>query len=474
MDKDTAPAAPVIVSGDDLAEETMIGGIHVLPLSAWRARVENDGAALADMTVLGLALCTPDAKAVAADPELSGLIAAAGIPLRDIGAMPTSADLREATFSLLLARHDAAVRDAAQERAALAELRRTHMQMQADHADLEAWVWDALAPKHHLVRSWPATAHIVAMDAGEVMQPLPVPARGFIAVDLHIAESAPEGGHVSLRLTRPVGPDFEGCAALVAVPAGAHGWFRLTLPRAGGGMAEDAVLTLAYTHPDKAALRVSLAPDSPFADYRATMPEGPASAPLALRVYRTLPHMPAPALVDPRFGPPADGATRLVTPADLGAPVQLPYFGGRVRRRLAAYPDAPRVEYWQTENAVLVHPSIRRPVMARVPGLQVEALAQLRGIVQISRHDTLPVAFAIGVAPAGSANSVETALAHLGDWVHLLPGEWGEVWTDPPAGLSGDLDLLLATAMPNMPFNRNAHALFHGFRVTTRQADTLP
>lgn len=466
MDEAKGVPRPLLVIADALAG-CALRGVETAGLSDWRAAFDA-GRAFVDPTVIGLALSTAEASAIAADPALDALLRAADIPVRDLGPEPTADTLRDAALDLLAARAGTLVRAAAEERAALAELRRTHMQMQTDHAELEAWVWDALAPKHKLMRAWPATARTVALGNDPVRQPLPLPIRGFAAVDIHLAESAPEGGHIALGVERPGGPAEPGLAAEIPVPAGASSWLRLNLPHAGTGPARDGVLSLAYIHPEAATLPLSLAPESPFADLNARA-DTALPSPLALRLYRTLPHMPAPSPGDPRFGLPADGLTHLVTPSQLGAPELLPYFAGKVRRGLRAYPDAPETAYWEKENAVLVQPSTARPVVARLPGLTAQAATQLRAIIQISRHDTLPVAFALGAAPKGTVTTAEAALQHLGDWVHLQPGEWGEAWRDLPEPLAGDIDLLLATAMPDMPFNRNAAALFHGFRVTTRR-----
>jgi hypothetical protein len=189
------------------------------------------------------------------------------------------------------------------------------------------------------------------------------------------------------------------------------------------------------------------------------------TAPLALRVYQTTARMTLPPLRDPRGPLPADGTTRLIQPRDLGQPHLLPWATGRIPRALRAYAFSFETRRDDARDAILVRPSARRPVVARLPGLTVERLTQLRAIVQIARHDTMEVHFALGAAPSGTVSSARQALAHLGDWVALLPAQWGECWCEPEAPLEGPLDLLLATAMPNAPFNTNAEALFRGFRA---------
>lgn len=466
------PAKPVLVTSAPLPDAVAVPGIRPMTLEEFRGALvpiaHDDALVLPDMTVLALALSPADLAAVEADAALSAVLSAAEVPLTDAPA--DAAGWHALVLRLLADRLDRVADQAAEDRAALAALRATHMQMQTDHAELEAWVWEALAPKYKLAREWPVGGAVLRLDPGAVaMQPLPVPARGFIAVDVHLAQSPAVAGRLAIRLERPTGPAFEGTEASVEVPAAAAGWLRLTLPRAPGGMAEDCLLRMVWqpdSPEDAPALELSLAPDSPFPDYCVRLGDAVQDQPLALRVFQTLPHQPAPPLHDPRQPLPADGMTRLLRPADLPEPEQLPWSTKPLRRALRRYPDFTRVEYWEKEQVFFVHPSTARPVVARVPGVTVEDLRQLRATVQIGRHDTLPIAFALGAAPAGTVGSVEEALAHLGPWVHLLPAEWGEVWCEPPEPLSGKVDLLLATAMPGMPFNRNADALFHGFHLT--------
>lgn len=464
-----------VVLSPSLGQPQLPAGVLAEGLADWRASLAQAGPPTATTTgktaapvltgapLLCLCLDAEDAAAVAADGPLSAVLAGAEVPV--LTATPDT--VTQVLLGAALAHATATTRAAADLRAALAEVRGHHMQMQTDHAELEAWVYEALAPKHKLARSWPDTGRSKELGAAPLCQPLPVPARGFLAVDVHLAASAPQAGRLTLTLGRLSGPDLAEPVS-VHVPQGRAGWLRLSLPAAPGGAPEDAVLRLAYAaDQDTGTIALSLGPDSPFADLNLTTAAGPGTSPLALRVYQTLSRQPAPPMHAPGAPLPADGQTRLVRPGDLGTPLMLPYFSTKVRRALRTYPDIALVEYWQDEDAIFVHPSIHRPVVAVVPGLEVEALVQARSVIQLSRHDTLSVAFAMGVVPAASVTSGEAALAHLGPWTHLLPAEWGETWVEPATPLTGQVDLLLATAMPGMPFNRHADALFHAFRMTS-------
>lgn len=465
-------SAPILVISDDIAAEFSHSALTIMRFGEWRDKIGalGDRPVIHDMIVLGLCLSPAAEAAFQADAALVDLVEAAQVPHKTLP-LDANREALLATALEFLADRDATTRQqGAADRAALAELRRGHMQMQTDHAELESWVWDAMAPKFTRVREWPATAGILKLPGPEtpLTQPLPVPARGFIAVDVHLAASAPSAGTIHFVLAPPCGPDFEHTAASHNIRAGESGWTRLILPRAPGGFPQDAVLKLWWQGAD--APQLSLAPDSPFADVNVSAGGTPQSAPLALNVYQTLPRQPGPPLHDPRRALPADGHTRLVLPGDLAPPQALPYSRNPVRKALKRYPDFTRVEFWEKENAVFVHPSIHRPVVALVPGLTVDALVQIEAIIRVFRDKTLPISFAIGAAPSGTVASSEEALTHLGDWMQLLPAEWGEAWCGLATPLSGSIDLLLATAMPNMPVNRDADALFCGFRLTT-QAD---
>ncbi len=465
--------APLLVISDDIAAEFAHPSLTVMRFGAWRDRIGafGDRPVIQDMIVLGLCLSPEAEAAFLADAALADLAQAAQLPRKTLSVDASREALLAAALDFLADRDVATRQQGAADRAALAELRRSHMQMQTDHAELESWVWDAMAPKFTRVREWPATARTLDLPGPDtpLIQPLPVPARGFIAVDVHLATSAPCAGAIHFLLARPSGPDFEGTAASQDIRASESGWTRLILPRAPGGFPEDAVLKLWWQGAE--APQLSLAPDSPFVDVNVTAGGVPGSAPLALNIYQTLPRQPGPPLHDPRRALPADGHTRLVLPGDLSPPKALPYSRNPVKKALKRYPDFTRVEFWEKENAVFVHPSIHRPVVALVPGLTVDALVQIEAIIRVFRDKTLPISFAIGAVPSGTVASVEEALPHLGDWMQLLPAEWGEAWCGLATPLSGPIDLLLATAMPNMPVNREADALFCGFRLTTRASE---
>ena len=459
----SAPPTLTVVLSDSLSGLPAIPGISYL---RWPNFVEEvlvlDDATCAwtGAPLAGAVLTGADRAALDADLRLSALVSALRLDIRDIKGGATQENLIAEIAGLCAERAGDLVVQAAEVRAAMAEVRAHHMQLQADYAELESWIYDALAPDHKLARAWQPTAQTctVGPDAS-LRQPLPVSARGVISIDLHLAESAPENT-LHLALERPSGGAIAETSLAVT---GQHDWVRLTLPTPVGGPPQDAV---AVIRAEPAPLRLSLGPELRFADLCAVGPDGALNAPLALKVYQTTSRMSPPPLLAPGEPLPADGVQRLILPRDLGAPALLPFAEGLVPRPLRAYPDGPEVAIDETRDAIRLRPSARRAVVARLPGLRAVALRQVRGIVQIGRHDTFEIRFAIAAVPAGSVGSVQAAMPLLGDWQALMPGAWGEVWCEPDAPLSGEVDLLLAVAMPNGPFNTHAEALFRGFRVT--------
>ena len=471
------PNTPMLVVSDDLAGGPSPDGLAVQAFSAWRAGLMPVGGsagapadlALTDQTVLGLCLTDADADALDRSPELARLVQSLRIPVARLGPAPDEAAVLRAALEAAVARRAAAVEEAAADRAALAEVRMEHMRVQEDFALLENWLHDALLPRHKLARSFAPTAETLFLTPGgePLVQPLPVPARGFVSVDVHLAESPAEPATLRIRLLRPVGPPYDGAVATTAIRPGQSGWVRLSLPRAGTDW-DDAELSVEQL--SGAPLALSLAPETPFADMACRHGSTRLAAPVALHVYQTLPRLPAPPLHDPRCPVPADGLTRLLRPSDTDPPEMLPFWRRGFSRAVRPYPDAPWADHWADVGCHVVRPSVARPVVARVPGVTATALVQLRAVVQSGSAHTLPMAVATGIVPAQSVASAEAALPHLGDWVHLLPGEWGEAWAEPAAPLDGPADILIAAAMPGQPFNENADALFHGFRLTGRTA----
>ena len=462
------PHAPLIVLSDRFGGMD-VAGLKVLRFSNFLEDLAEagDGAhpAWTGPAPIALLLDATDHASLTGDALRAELVKALGAQVVKLAAKATDKALL-AELAPILAAHTAALAaEGHAARAALAEIRAHHLALQSDYAELEAWIYDALAPDHKLARAWTPTAATLHLAPGQsVTQPLPVSARGVVTLDLHVATSVGTPATLALRIRRPDGGALAEPVETTLAP-GAADWQRLSLPLPVGGPPQDGVAEITV---HGASLDLSLAPETRFADLCATGPDGPLPAPLALRVYQSTSRMALPQLHDPRGPLPADGQMRLILPRDLAAPELLPYRSGSVPRPLRAYPDTVVTRVDEARNAILVHPSAHRPVVARVPGLEVERLTQLRAIVHLARHDTMEVSFAIGAAAEGTVPSAQAALAHLGDWQPVLPAAWGEAWCAFAEPLSGRIDLLLATAMPNAPFNTNAEALFRGIRTVAR------
>ncbi|MEM8786995.1 MAG: DUF6212 domain-containing protein [Pseudomonadota bacterium] len=448
---DTGPNLdlPTVIVSDALAEADL--PCRVIGLGTWRESLialPEAGLALAGPPPVGLALTEQDRATV--DAPLTALLTAAEIVVETV---VTPADLPKAVLTLMARHHARLQRQSGSDRAALAQMRVTHMQMQEDFAEVEAWLSEALTPRYKLARRWSVGPDSVPLTAKRLVQPLPVPARGLLVVDVHIAEA--DGGTLYAELCRPDGPALADTSAQAELH---EGWVRLVLPRAPGGALQDCALAVW----SDASARISLTPPQPFTDLH--LREG--SGTLALQLFQTLPGRPGPPLHRADRPLPADGRTRHLAPADLPKPQRLPRAAGLARR----YQDYVKVAFWEKENAFYVHPSRLGAVVARVQGPRVDQLIQAAATVQLARAEAMPTRFALGVAPVGTVSNAMQAQVHLGDWLEVLPGEWADVWWEHPEGLTGEVDLLLATAMPGKPYNDLADALFRGFRLTTRHA----
>lgn len=458
-----APEA-LIVIGDRCPGLPAVTGCTILRLAEFRARHLSGPAetpVLANADPLAVVLPSDEAAALADDPSLSALFAAAGVPVIDAGADPDPGTLLAAALSAAAGRLVAVAAAHHSDTAALARLRMAHQQQQDNLAALEAFVHDALAPGFALVRDWPVTE---AASALPLTQPLPAPTRGFAALDLHIAGPAPAAGTLTVTLQGPGGEMLAETG--IEVAAGASGWHRAVLSAAPGGPARDAAVHLAFD-PAGSAPRLSLSAPAPFDDIRAMTPAGPLDRPVAARVFRTLPGLALPpvALPGPDLSAPA-----LLLPRDLPAPQILPHLDLPLPRALRRATDPVRAERLADGAAILLRPSARRPLVARLPAVPVAAVARLSAVIHLARTDAFPVSFALGVAPAGAVTSAAAAFRHLGDWATLPPGGWGEVWWQAAEAIAGPVDILLATTLREGPFNAGAAGHFRAFRLSGQAA----
>ncbi len=418
----------------------------------------SETATLPDLYIGGLVLSAADQARLHADTAVHKLLQALAVPIRIVeDTADTETVLRVVIDVLAQIQKDLSQSEQAA-RQDVTELRLHAERVQDNLTATEAFLHDALVPQFSCLLDWAPTEGCAELGDTPVVQPVPVPSRGVMAVEVHVAECA-VGGRIQMRLTDPGGQQLG--VAEQPVVSGQSGWFRFQLDAGLDGPPRDLSLELVSR---EATLKLSLADPGLFQDVHLTGH----GAPAALRVYRGLPGLRLPALNEPRSDLPADGVSRLILPTDLGDVTPLPWIAGRLPRALRRTPDPVRIRKEGDPPAIVMRPSITRPSVAVLGGLRCERLDHLTGIVHHARTDSFPVSFAIGVAEPGTITTAAGAMKLLGEWMSVMPGGWAEVHVRPKDPISGLVDILLATAMPNAPYNSGGAAQFRGFRATGR------
>lgn len=130
-------------------------------------------------------------------------------------------------------------------------------------------------------------------------------------------------------------------------------------------------------------------------------------------------------------------------------------------------------EYWEREDAYLIHPPLQNAVCAVCRGVPLSSVVHVAAAVHVARADGPGIGFSIGIAPADAATS-----ANWGDFVgpvaNLAPGGWGVAEAEVQSPTPGDTcDLLLVTRVLGRATNDNAWALFRRFSFTTVDSSSL-
>ncbi|QHQ36626.1 DUF6212 domain-containing protein [Algicella marina] len=465
-------AAFTLLFGDAFSDVPNLPNIATPSLSQWISTLENVaplGAspipAVANQVIVGAILTEEDAAALAANAQAKALADALQFPVTLLTQETTALELASMAAGLLAAHAEAGERDAAAERAALAELRQQHMDMQSAYAQVEEFAYHSLAPKFTRTQEFRNHEERAEVAAGgpALLQRLPFSMHSMAALDVWLAE--PSEGALVLDLKRGVGPDFQGPVEL-ALSGLAPGWVRFAFPRVLTGAPEDAFAEITFRGEGKAVL--ALSHPSPVEDYHLKVGAKTRPYPLALRGFRGLPGASLPDMAMARVAPPADGKARMVMAQDLWPIRLLPRLHRRVK--FLSYKDFVSADFWEDENAFMVHPSVERPVVGILRNVSVSALTKVSAIINVGNENAGSVAFSLGVAPAGKVKRLHQAMAHLVPWTVLAAGEFGVVEQRLAEPAAGKVDLLLATSMEGQENNEKAWAFFRDFTFTNGPA----
>ena len=359
------------------------------------------------------------------------------------------------------------MKEASDLRAAAAELRRQHSDMQSRFYQFENFIYDCLAPKYVLHHTWKATDQSIELSDQALRQALPIPSQALAAIDISVVDITGEGGDLVLTVERAVGGAIAEPVAINLYPE-YRGWARFHFAKALDGLPEDMVAKFEYRGAGSVRLTTSIA--SPIAKFQLQSGDQTQPSPLAIRVFKGLPGAKLPGTHSPRVAPPLDNKPRLFSAFDVSPAELLPEAPNVIVERNAA--DFYNVEYWQDQNAFMVHPSIHFPVVGIAKGLMASRMTRMTSTIQIARHDTDTIAFAIGAAPMGKVTNSDEALDFLGPWRVLNPGDWGVCEKMFEVPIEGPFDLLMATSMEGHGSNENGWAMFRDFWITNSRQST--
>ncbi|AXC49591.1 hypothetical protein DRW48_07705 [Paracoccus suum] len=452
--QDTSPLPLLLVAGsvpEDLAAS--LPGFELLPVALDTAPDDpNLRAAMAPARLL----LAPRASLT----QARDLADAAGLPDLAVAALE---DAITAVPAALAARLAAAERDAGIARRSAALLRRETEEVSRRLNTLEAFIWGLGGPRQMQALHWPPAdriAHAPAADA-VLTQRLPIDSPGIAAVDLWL----PDAGESEARELSVAILDSEGTVHALRLDDGAlrrdDGWLRFLAPAPLAGDRQDCSLQLSGADPKLSLGLGPAVPDPDFALHGSDTQDGEDSdRTLALRVWRATGGAGL-TITEGGAGRPGNAFAQRIRPADMPRPSLLATPRGAK--------DYVATAFWAGEDAILVHPSAGGPVCALLQRVPLAGLTRLSAVVHAARRDGPPVAFALGVSQSGNITEDNWA-DHLGPWVTLPPGGWGEVHAPlKAAAMSGErCDVALATAVAGGASNDNAWALFRAFRAVGR------
>lgn len=469
--------APTVVVGDDLKDCSPGAGVTIVKFSIWTKNLAEVGLpdrpkalACVDGEVLGFLLTEASLQKMGDDDPVRALIEDIAAPVICCPKADSADKLRTRIIELLLQSNTKLATENALERAANAEIRRQHMDMQSRFSQFEEFAYHALAPKYMRMQEWQETESKVTIggDVRELKQALPFSSNALAAVDVYVSTVTGSGGKLSLTLTRQVGPAFAEPISVDITGKSAGHWVRFHLNIALAGPPEDAVAVITYEGDGSVAL--ALSHPSPVEEFRVRADGVAQIAPLAMHGFRGMPGAELPETQSPRTAPPMDGKARLISAFDIKPARLLPQLHRLVPSRKTK--DYIVCEYWDGENGFLVHPSVYRPVVAVIRGIAASRLTRLIASIQVARRDTESIDFAIGAAPARSVQNSKQALATIGPWQTLQPGEWGVCEANISHPIAGKFDIFMATSMVGRKLNRHGWALFRDFQATNASGDT--
>jgi hypothetical protein len=359
--------------------------------------------------------------------------------------------------------------DAAQQRMALAALRRDYVEMETSFKGLEDYIvsqhlppmWSAFelaAGKGWISYGGPPRDDIV------IEQPLPVSARGIAAIELHVAFlHAHATGQLEVALHANDDPE-PGHVWTVDYAALRNGWnlFQFTDANTMPNVTVRLVVKLHTKTGSAPSISVGeiMVPEK----FR---PRGPlglwSTSALAVQVWKGVPGVRI-----PRF----HNAIAAKEAAQQFGQVLSPNQMRTAALLFAPMPEKTEgINYWQKEAAILVHPRADGLTCAVIKGVDVQDLVAIRAVVNLANEKAQPVEFAVTAIKADTFNP--SAVNELfAQWTAVKPLSWSEVFDPLGETIGGPVDILLATRMERNKKPDQAWALFRRIELI-RASDTI-
>lgn len=373
------------------------------------------------------------------------------IHIADAAALPLS------LAGLLANRLQETWRDAAEARHAAALLRREGEEQVRRLRMLENFAHALGGPRYLEALHWTPTFRFLELS-GAVIQRFPLDTLTLTAIDLWVPEAEPEAAAAMfLELLDAAGKPIAQLTPERAAPPTSSAWMRFSAPAPIGGPVQDTVVRVSV--PPGRTITIGLTSPVPDQRFAISLDGSPvAEGSLAARIWRADYLAPLPP-ANPRLNEVA-GLTRSrrISLEDLGRPELL--------STPAQAQDYVAAEFWARENAVFVHPSAQGPVCAILRNLDISQAVSVSTLVNVAHREAPVLGFAVGICPRGMATA-ENWQDHIGPYVFLPPGGWGECHHIPQIKPRTRCDVLLSTMVAGTGSNDNSWGLFHSLRVAS-------
>lgn len=363
----------------------------------------------------------------------------------------------------LLKQVKASEEDAGCARLSAAILRSENQKLEDNLKSVENFLYTLGNPRFMRALSWnPVGAMFHVTPGATMLQRLPTGAASIAAVDIWLPQALCEDiSRIECRIRCASGNSVL-LASVPALAGGEAGWARFALSTPISGPEQDCALELSWRGESPCVLGLSHAvPDPTFA----ARVEGEATQDhvLALRVWKSLPGVHLPEVAPVGLGKDNFGARQasFIMPSELPRP-ELLSMPPLIRDHISA-------DFWENEDAILVHPSRHGPVCAVIRDVELSGLSHISALVNVGHPRAPSLNFSVGVAPHGQVDEDGYWQRRMGPWVHGLPPHgWSQAHCIPVEPIVGRADILLAVSLATDQPNDLSWGLFRGFRIARR------